>query len=286
MKSRLLMLTLAVLLVGAAPAFAQDPGIVDTISLVLSVDTIGLTATMELWVFSDEVLSAGTMGFTWDKSPTDHFLLDTVVATAPIIAGFDLGRFFYEDDSKVLTNTNQRFMFGAASLFSPGYPGDATGRRLWATYTFNITTWGGYNTDGIIIDTMTFNAGSTYLLVDYNTNNEILPHFTGMAYFGDPAVLDAEEGEPELPKTYALTQNYPNPFNPSTEIAFDLPTASQVRLTVYNILGQEVTTLVNGQRSAGHYVEQWDAGGQASGIYFYKLEAGSFSETRKMMLLK
>ncbi len=88
-----------------------------------------------------------------------------------------------------------------------------------------------------------------------------------------------------------MKQNYPNPFNPTTEILFDVPTRSHVQINVYNVLGQKVTTLVNEDREAGTYVVSWDGtsngGGKvSSGIYFYKMEAGDFVQTKKMALLK
>jgi hypothetical protein len=86
---------------------------------------------------------------------------------------------------------------------------------------------------------------------------------------------------------YQLAQNYPNPFNPSTSITFALAKAEQVKLEVYNALGQRVATLVNGKMPAGQHSIVWDARNAPSGIYFYKLEAaGAFSQTRKMVLMK
>ena len=90
---------------------------------------------------------------------------------------------------------------------------------------------------------------------------------------------------------FSLKQNFPNPFNPSTRIEFDLRHASQVRLTIYNVLGQEVNELVNEQRSTGHYQETWDgtdASGKSlpSGFYFYRLNAGTFIAVRKMLLMR
>lgn len=91
---------------------------------------------------------------------------------------------------------------------------------------------------------------------------------------------------PEVPDVFALNQNYPNPFNPSTEIAFDLPTASHVELTVFNILGQKVETLVDSEREAGSYTVTWDASPYSSGVYFYRISAKDFTETKKMLMLK
>ncbi|MFA7331185.1 MAG: T9SS type A sorting domain-containing protein [Candidatus Delongbacteria bacterium] len=89
-----------------------------------------------------------------------------------------------------------------------------------------------------------------------------------------------------LPRAYALSQNYPNPFNPSTTINFALPQAGQVKLSVYNMLGNVVATLVNGQKAAGNYSVKFDGSQLASGVYFYKLEAAGFSDLKKMILVK
>lgn len=94
-----------------------------------------------------------------------------------------------------------------------------------------------------------------------------------------------------LPMVAALHQNYPNPFNPSTEIRFELPTARDVKLTIYNQVGQSIRTLVDRRMKAGAYALKWDgtdnAGqGVASGVYFYSIEAGDFSQIRKMTLVK
>jgi len=93
-------------------------------------------------------------------------------------------------------------------------------------------------------------------------------------------------GETDLPKEFALEQNYPNPFNPSTSIEFSLPNDVHVSLKVYDLLGQEVATLVNGLQTAGAHSVQWNASALPTGFYFYKIEAGKFTQTRKLMLMK
>ena len=85
---------------------------------------------------------------------------------------------------------------------------------------------------------------------------------------------------------FALNQNYPNPFNPSTIISFQIPAISNVKLKIYDVLGREVTTLVNKEMKAGSYKVDFNSSGLASGIYFYKITAGNFSEIKKMVLLK
>lgn len=89
-----------------------------------------------------------------------------------------------------------------------------------------------------------------------------------------------------LPNTFYLSQNYPNPFNPITVIKYDLPISSRVVLKIYDILGKEVSELVNEIKPAGGYEVKFDATGFASGIYFYRLQAGDFTETKKMILMK
>lgn len=88
------------------------------------------------------------------------------------------------------------------------------------------------------------------------------------------------------PTTYALDQNYPNPFNPATTIQYDLPRKSGVSLTVYNALGQQVASLVNSEEEAGSHAVRLDGNSLASGVYFYRLVAGDFVATRKLVLMK
>ncbi|RKY91854.1 MAG: hypothetical protein DRQ01_07045 [Ignavibacteriae bacterium] len=89
-----------------------------------------------------------------------------------------------------------------------------------------------------------------------------------------------------IPNTFELHQNYPNPFNPSTTISYSVPEIEFVTLKVYDVLGKEVATLINEEKQAGSYEVEFGAQNLSSGIYFYKLQAGSFVETRKMILLK
>ncbi len=100
-----------------------------------------------------------------------------------------------------------------------------------------------------------------------------------------------EEGSPYIPESFELSQNYPNPFNPITKVKFALPVDAHANLEIINVLGQRVVTLIDGHLKAGYHSVQWDgtntAGSKiASGVYFYRLTAGTYTSTKKMMLLK
>ena len=85
--------------------------------------------------------------------------------------------------------------------------------------------------------------------------------------------------------TFQLYQNYPNPFNPSTTIKYTIESQCALSLRIYNVLGNEITILVNEEKPIGNYEIEFDASSLSSGVYFYKLQAGSFVETKKMVLV-
>jgi len=146
--------------------------------------------------------------------------------------------------------------------------------------------------DKLTLEPITMERPYHHLTFVYNTrttpgqiaHDMIEPEFSGMTV----ALSGAGNA---LPTSFALAQNYPNPFNPSTEISYSLPVASQVELSVYNVLGQKVNTLVNSEMPAGDHTVTWDGrnssgGSVSSGVYFYRIQANNYVETKKMMMLK
>jgi hypothetical protein len=134
-----------------------------------------------------------------------------------------------------------------------------------------VPDWGNLNLSKLRILIDTGNKG---------TNNDsviLVNQYTG---------INDNNKQKEIPNSYSLAQNYPNPFNPTTTINYQVQFSGQVTLKVYDILGREVAALVNEVKQAGSYSVTFDAGRLASGIYFYKLQSGSFVETKKMILLK
>ena len=126
---------------------------------------------------------------------------------------------------------------------------------------------------------------------------ELLNVVCGYPDMNNPMVVSTQalvsvDGQQSVPDAFALNQNYPNPFNPSTQISFDIPEASElVSLSVYNILGQNINTLVSGSMNAGRYTQEWDATDElgspvASGIYFYELRSNDFVSRKKMLLIR
>ena len=120
------------------------------------------------------------------------------------------------------------------------------------------------------------------------TDNQTYDSESGFNRLALPAPVQLQT----RPEVFSLANNYPNPFNPATTIKYALPQAADVELTVYNVVGQPVRTLVAEHQSAGRYVVEWDATNDSghslsSGMYFYRLEAsGEFREVKKMLLLK
>jgi ligand-binding sensor domain-containing protein len=144
------------------------------------------------------------------------------------------------------------------------------------------------------------NYGTTWTAVnDGLTNGDVLSlAVSGMNLFAgvlgsgvwrrplSEMITSVEPAAGELPSKVGLSQNYPNPFNPSTTIKFELPKPSNVRLSVFDMLGREVSVLVNEKKEAGVHEVKFDASGLSSGVYFYRLTAGSFVQTLKLLLLR
>lgn len=110
--------------------------------------------------------------------------------------------------------------------------------------------------------------------------------FSAAFMFTTGSFTGIEQLNPEIPSVFRLYDNYPNPFNPTTKIRFDISTASEVNIIVYDILGNEVEKILSNNLSAGHYEASWDASGYTSGVYFYRLNAQNYTETKKMILTK
>lgn len=131
---------------------------------------------------------------------------------------------------------------------------------------------------------LTGTVGESFIGTSVNASNQ---NFAGFWYVYLSDVITSVEDQQEIiPTVFKLEQNYPNPFNPSTIVRFAVPEKSNVLIKIYDILGSEVFTLVNEELDAGWYERNFNAGSLASGVYIYRMNAGNFISTKKMLMVK
>jgi len=165
--------------------------------------------------------------------------------------------------------------------------------------TSNVTLFGYYTTkrksfahDGLIVSGVAYarNIG----LINYGSGEpppvshyvDLVGCYVNGILYGDTLMTGVQNISSEIPSSYSLNQNYPNPFNPTTKIKFDVVRVGDVKIVVYDVMGREVQTLVNESLKPGTYEASFDGSQLTSGVYFYKITAGDFSQTKKMLLLK
>jgi hypothetical protein len=167
--------------------------------------------------------------------------------------------------------------FGAFGINGKGeiFAGTADGKVFYSND--EGITWHNYtsNLNMISFQSLTFDKEDNVYLA---TNESI--------WKSNPDSVVSVAENPDMPAEYKLYQNYPNPFNPNTTIKYSVKEAGMVTLTVYDILGKEVKTLVNETKSPGEYTAAFDASSLPSGVYIYTIRAGSFNASRKMVLVK
>ena len=159
-----------------------------------------------------------------------------------------------------------------------------------------LREWGAYtatNLDGGGSSTMVVEDAEGYPQVLNSPSGgaeRAVANHLGIFVLSDTDPGDDDEGSSKsvapVPGGFSLSQNNPNPFNPSTAIAYELPKRSQVRLTIYNVHGQRIATLVDREQSAGYHTVMWDAAGMSAGVYLCRMEAGDYHAVRKMLLVR
>lgn len=204
---------------------------------------------------------------------------------------------FYGDVSPYGAIGDTFNVFILPSGFPSPFPTISAAEGLLATIHFSVSPTA---FDGIIyidslftIDSLPLGGGGyTVVIKQVNASDPTglityFPDFVGGSItIGTPTDVNDDNFDKGLPTNYALEQNYPNPFNPATVIEFALPEASQVRLEIFNILGQSVEVLVDERLSAGIHQVTYEASSNPSGVYFYRLTHNDGVETKKMTLLK
>mgnify|MGYP001283885954 CR=1 FL=1 len=245
-------------------------------------DAQSVTIDQPINLESFAVLFSGKFDFAQNPTGTGHEV------TLRLRIRDSIGAVLYTQDL-VLADT---FSGGWAAWESINYNISQPGK-----YIFSHHLVGGYDSlqvnTGIVSD---FNGGysggerySKYVVNDSDAvfwgDWSMSPWDANFHLIGTLLTTDVKENE-YLPLQFSLEQNYPNPFNPSTKISWQSPVSGHQTLKVYDVLGNEVATLIDEFREAGKYEVEFDAGNFSSGIYFYKLQSGIFVETMKMILLK
>ncbi len=255
-----------------------DPNIPDTVIIVCGATanvTPGDSIAVDVYVWTDDDLQSFTLGFKWanDNVEWSSAYLNSGLAgagfvqllntqsTGQNIVGLGVINFGI---AKIAASPNRQHVY---KMYYKIQPAAVSGR--------------------VAVDSTFFPPAGTFIVVLSGSAVQVCPKFVSC----EVGVPVYEYSEPVLPTEFGLSQNTPNPFNPSTSIDFALPKASEVKIEVFNTLGQHVATIYDGYLNAGYKRVEWDGtnenGNQvASGVYLYRMKAGNFTATKKMMLMK
>lgn len=278
-----LLATLALTLGLTGAAFAQSANDFVTLKIDAADVQNGVqdgNFSVAVWITLDSAINGGTLGFSW--SDFSNWRLDSVV-NGPAISSWEIA----PPPDTAAANLIGKVLLGGAAIFASTAAGPD---QLFATMYFSLKSGNTWTTGSdMLIDSTFVEPGGEFVLIRTPSGTNFLPTFTGahLVTFSDALGDDGAA----LPEVFSVSQNYPNPFNPSTNIMYSVAKRSHVSLEVFNLLGQKVKTLVDVEMDAGSYPVTWDGDNDegsavASGVYFYKMVAGDFVQTRKMMLMK
>lgn len=272
-------ITVLLLLVAAfGTASAQDPGTADTVRVQMTAFDVGNQASVNVYLVNDQPLSGIQIPLTYTG---DLAVFDSVVfgpRTAGF-TGFDIVRSAQDLGGSVQTVTLAVVPLQTGAI--------AAGNDPIATLYFSRNLVSTLDTSYINATTVV-PAGGLLAADNAGQPDGYVPRFVGGAVLVGTSVAEHPD---VLPREFELLPNYPNPFNPTTSFSVALPVPSHVAVEIYNLLGQRVVKLFDGQAQAGYLDLKWDgrdSGGRqvGSGVYFYKVETEAFRQVRKMVLLK
>lgn len=281
---RSIALTLVLLLLAVPAVFAKDVGNRDIFRIGEASFVSETEFTVPLNVVNDEDIVALDIPLEFTEGVT----LDKVTFENTNVANFDV-------KISNIDNNQNRVVIGLISMVNAPREGAfmkpaARGENTVAFLHFTV--------DNVALDRVDFNVFTTEapthdLTYIYNERVDGVPHVREInpEFVGGNVALNSQSSGAVLPTEFALEQNKPNPFNPTTQVSFSLPKAAHVNLTIYNVLGQQVKTLVDQELPAGVQTVEWDGTDNtgrtvASGVYFYRLNAADFQATKKMLMLK
>jgi protocatechuate 3,4-dioxygenase beta subunit len=227
----------------------------------------------------------GTEGLQWNKATR-------ITIDGNSVSGINLYPYALPDSARgytmirgsVTNSDNGNAPIGGAFVYASNSDGSLAGYAVTdaqGTFVIDELSPGSYTVSS---DITGYNAlSSAHASPSYDAQGKAVIATVSLSL---QTVTSVKSGAATLPTKYILSQNYPNPFNPNTRISFEIPSRSQVTLKVYNIIGQEVAMLVNSTFNAGRYIVDFDASHLSTGVYFYRIKAGDFSSTMKMILMK
>lgn len=254
---------------------------------------------IEIYAYSTQNVASVSVGFAMNRRIVS---IDTAYLS-PILQGAQAPNVVFVNDSIFVTNDTLSFAFFGALQITGGTIFSAGDTTFIGTCEFSFIE------DSLDIDPLNPNDfwaddsvlfwfDSTFIppggdfIFTAEDGSSIIPNMFSNDSVWLKRFVDVSEIRPNVvPKTFELSQNYPNPFNPSTQIEFAVPSKSHVELVIYNALGQRVRELVNEDLDAGWKSVTWDGtdntgNSVASGIYLYRIEAGDFAQSKKMILMK
>lgn len=232
--------------------------------------------------YATSVFLSTNNGETWINTRTSYtypnpYVYTLAVGDTDVFAGTERGVFRYDGTTWTGTGLMSIRIQALAVTGSTLFAGTSSGGAFCSTN--NGINWTAVNTGLPSLDVRALALHGTRLFAGIGTNGVWSRPLSEM-------ITSVEQTSTNLTERYALYQNYPNPFNPSTTIGFSIPVAGYVALQVFNILGQVVATVLSQELAAGTYEAKWDVIGFASGTYFYRLTAGTFVGTRRLVVLR
>jgi hypothetical protein len=285
---------LMLLLIGLFPSLANaqcglnDTGVCDTVRIgcPFEIATIvpGDSIMVPIYVWNDEILGAFTFGFKFDSTALE-IVTKTYDTTGSVIPKGGVIK------ETVIDTIPGQYLFGWIDVtgeLENRIPVNTTDKaKLFVTLNFKVKSTA--TPMHIVIDSAFYPPKGKFVL-STDLGASVKPQYVHCPQ-GDIMLPIQEVQVQLLPERYELDQNTPNPFNPNTVIVFAVPRPSEVRVEVFNVLGQKVRTLANEFSNAGYKRVEWDGtddngSSVASGVYLYRMTAGDFSETKKMLLLK
>jgi hypothetical protein len=274
------------------PGDWQQPGYSGSTTGILESGT-HFEYTNQIYLPSTNPKKSAKLSYLWDENASSFLIREYLKGGTPQAIYFDtsyvLQSYVYGDGS------NSKFRF-CIDEFQGSAWGDHEVSN-WVNvdwYGWKLVEWqlNDPNSVGVWIGDEILN-GSYYRIDSYQLTKTAESSLSGIIYFDDLRAVKKSTNisgtglvNNPIPEDYKLWQNYPNPFNPKTRIKYEISNRQFVTLKVYDVIGNEIAALVNGEKSEGNYEVTWNATDLPSGVYFYQLKVGEFISTKKMILIK